>query len=40
LRSQIKDLLLKRWIPALNEICSYVGYGEKEATELTEASLV
>jgi hypothetical protein len=33
---RIGQLLTKRWIPAMNNICEYVGFSEQQITQLTD----
>ena len=36
---RINDLLTKRWFPAMNQICEYVGFSESQIEQLTERAL-
>ena len=36
---RINDLLTKRWFPAMNHICGYVGFSESQIEQLTERAL-
>jgi hypothetical protein len=36
---RINDLLTKRWFPAMNHMCEYVGFSESQIEQLTERAL-
>ena len=36
---RINQLLMKRWFPAMNNICEYVGFSERQIEQLTERAL-
>lgn len=36
---RINDLLTKRWLPAMNHICEYVGFSESQIEQLTERAM-
>lgn len=36
---RINQLLTARWLPAMNHICGYVGYSERQIEQLTERAL-
>jgi hypothetical protein len=36
---RVRDLLLNRWIPAMNQICEYVGMSGDEIDQLTERAV-
>lgn len=36
---RINDLLTKRWFPAMNHICEYVGFSESQIEQLTERAM-
>lgn len=36
---RVNDLLTKRWLPAMNHICEYVGFSESQIEQLTERAM-
>ena len=35
---QLEELLLKRWLPAMNQVIEFTGIGEKELEAMTNES--